>query len=504
MGGKDKNSKIADAWRYTYSQRRVLGKGGFSIVYEGARRCKNDPSKTESIAVKRFPVPKDDAKQHRAMQREITLLRELKGAMHIVTLFTCFVNQGHMHMCMERCDVDLHEYIMKRPPGICEETIRIAGRQLGIAIEYLHGKHIVHRDIKPKNVLLMYVNGTPPGVAFDYLVKLSDFGLATFSSSGKAEADSSSSEEDMAQTWCGSPLYMAPEMLYKMKYDQSVDLYAFGAVLYQMRTRTTPVRGSSIEDLRTKMPKRKLAWPSNTSSQLRELCTDLLSPDPFNRPEKVTQHPFFRSARDEGYVVVRRTGSVASSTDPAIRDACVRHDLYMCAVNRLDDNSGKKRCVLEAALAQLEQHCDIGETIDEHRTKVQSLLESLGSETATTEDARSVVCNLFALETWSADALSRGCPATARTLQEYYRVLTIPVKVPPRCRTTVSSDGSQYLGSQLENGAGASAPIPIPLPTLGVSVSPMARFCYNCGSRFRKMTTAKCAQCGYQRYTASV
>ncbi|KAF3440547.1 hypothetical protein FNV43_RR18831 [Rhamnella rubrinervis] len=95
----------------------------------------------------------------------------------------------------------------------------------GAGLEILHSHHIIHRDLKPENILLS-------GSEDDMLLKIADFGLSRSVPPG-----------DYAETVCGSPLYMAPEVLEFQRYDEKVDMWSVGAILFELLNGYPPFHG---------------------------------------------------------------------------------------------------------------------------------------------------------------------------------------------------------------------------------------------------------------------
>ena len=106
-----------------------------------------------------------------------------------------------------------------KPPSekYSEHEARVAFFQIITALDYCHGKGVVHRDLKPEN--LLYSDGTE-----DAALKIADFGLARLFSDEK--------HMEMMTTMCGTPGYVAPEILKGLKYDSSVDIWSAGVILY--------------------------------------------------------------------------------------------------------------------------------------------------------------------------------------------------------------------------------------------------------------------------------
>ncbi|CAI5476039.1 unnamed protein product, partial [Closterium sp. Yama58-4] len=121
--------------------------------------------------------------------------------------------------------------------GIPEDTILNWFVQLVLALEYLHHKNILHRDVKAENVFLRSRHDTPLGNAAT--VQLGDFGISRM-----LEA-----HEAVARSFVGTPLYMSPELIRNEPYDHKSDIWALGCILYEMMCFTKPFPATSIRDL---------------------------------------------------------------------------------------------------------------------------------------------------------------------------------------------------------------------------------------------------------------
>jgi serine/threonine-protein kinase ULK/ATG1 len=121
---------------------------------------------------------------------------------------------------------DLAGYI-NRHGKVPEAVAKHFMRQLALGLQVLQEKHFIHRDLKPQNLLLSSKEVTP-------LLKIGDFGFAR-----------SLTPESMAETFCGSPLYMAPEIIRNQKYDAKADLWSAGAILFQLVTGKPPFDGNN-------------------------------------------------------------------------------------------------------------------------------------------------------------------------------------------------------------------------------------------------------------------
>mmetsp|Transcript_33130 Transcript_33130/g.30047 ORF Transcript_33130/g.30047 Transcript_33130/m.30047 type:complete len:211 (-) Transcript_33130:1251-1883(-) len=152
--------------------------------------------------------------------------------------------------------------------------------ELILALNYLHKNNIIYRDLKPENILL----------DMDGHVKLADFGLCKIVNS----------KHDLNYTFCGSPEYLAPELLSKSGYNFSVDFYCMGILLYEMVVGYPPFNGLSQKDLYNKIMDHQLRFPKYVSSSLRSFVSQLLAKDPKERLgyrdglSEIANHPWLK------------------------------------------------------------------------------------------------------------------------------------------------------------------------------------------------------------------
>ncbi|KAI0062486.1 kinase-like protein [Artomyces pyxidatus] len=232
-----------------------LGEGSFATVYKGYHE-----GTRQEVAIKTVSRSNLSTKLFENLQSEIDILKSLSHR-HITKLLDIVRAERNIFLIMEYCSGgDLAKYIKKRgrvenleyipepgaapqyyphprSGGLAEIVVRSFLRQLARALKFLRQRSLIHRDIKPQNLLLKpateedLVRGHPLGVP---LLKVADFGFAR-----------SLPNAMMAETLCGSPLYMAPEILSYEKYDAKADLWSVGAVLYEMSVGQPPFRASN-------------------------------------------------------------------------------------------------------------------------------------------------------------------------------------------------------------------------------------------------------------------
>lgn len=286
-----------------------IGKGSFATVY----KCV-DNNTHQSVAIKSVVRLKLKSKKLiENLEVEISILKSMKHP-HVVGLIDYHRTSTHFHLVMDYCSMgDLSYFIRRRDQlvkthpvvsqllarypspegshGLNETLVIHFLKQLSSALEFLRSKSLVHRDIKPQNLLLCPPAHSKQQFEQEHYVglwdlpilKIADFGFARFLPS-----------TSMAETLCGSPLYMAPEILRYEKYNAKADLWSVGAVFYEMTVGKPPFRAANhIELLKTiEKTHDRIKFPSSAQvpEQLRNLIRSLLK---YNPTERVSFNEFF-------------------------------------------------------------------------------------------------------------------------------------------------------------------------------------------------------------------
>jgi len=268
---------------YEYNAKDLIGHGAFAVVYKG--RLKSAPSNV--VAIKAI-TKKNLAKSQNLLGKEIKILKELTELHHdnVVALLDCKETPHHVYLVMEYCNGgDLADYLNAKGT-LSEDTIRRFLRQLAGAMVAMNSKGIVHRDLKPQNILLAHDGKTRNPHPADIRLKIADFGFARFLQDGV-----------MAATLCGSPMYMAPEVIMSLQYDAKADLWSLGTIVFQCLTGKAPFQAQTPQALKQFYEKNaKLAprIPSGTSPEFSHLLHNLLKRDAKDRLdfEAFFSHPF--------------------------------------------------------------------------------------------------------------------------------------------------------------------------------------------------------------------
>uniref|UniRef100_A0A8C0YUE6 non-specific serine/threonine protein kinase n=1 Tax=Cyprinus carpio carpio TaxID=630221 RepID=A0A8C0YUE6_CYPCA len=235
---------------FEYSRKDLVGHGAFAVVFKGRHKKKTD----WEVAIKSINK-KNLSKSQILLGKEIKILK--LSFIFFVCLFFLFkyCNGG-----------DLADYLQAKGT-LREETLRVFLQQIAAAMRILNSKGIIHRDLKPQNILLSYT-GRKKSSINGIRIKIADFGFARYLQSNM-----------MAATLCGSPMYMAPEVIMSQNYDARADLWSIGTVIYQCLVGKPPFQANSPQDLRMFYEKNKTLVPNiprETSPQLVDLLLGLL------------------------------------------------------------------------------------------------------------------------------------------------------------------------------------------------------------------------------------
>jgi len=203
---------------------------------------------------------------------------------------------------------------LQKEKKFSEERVQYYAAEIVSGLEYLHTAGVIYRDLKPENLLLTR----------DGNIVMTDFGL---SKEGLHDKD------DRTGTFCGTPEYLAPEVLEGKGYGKAVDWWSFGTLVYEMLTGLPPFYCEDVQEMYTKIMTSELEIPSSMSDEAGDLLSKLLDRNDETRlqdPSEIKEHPFFRDIDWELLVQKRLTPPFipevgadddTSNIDPAFTEA---------------------------------------------------------------------------------------------------------------------------------------------------------------------------------------
>ncbi|KAM5247742.1 microtubule-associated serine/threonine-protein kinase 2 [Ctenodactylus gundi] len=214
----------------------------------------------------------------------------------VVSMFCSFETKRHLCMVMEYVEGGDCATLLKNIGALPVDMVRLYFAETVLALEYLHNYGIVHRDLKPDNLLITSMGH----------IKLTDFGLSkiglmsltTNLYEGHIEKDA---REFLDKQVCGTPEYIAPEVILRQGYGKPVDWWAMGIILYEFLVGCVPFFGDTPEELFGQVISDEIVWPEGDEAlppDAQDLTSKLLHQNPLERlgtgsAYEVKQHSFF-------------------------------------------------------------------------------------------------------------------------------------------------------------------------------------------------------------------
>ncbi|XP_077402507.1 serine/threonine-protein kinase 36-like [Vanacampus margaritifer] len=263
----------------SYHVLELVGEGSFGRVHKGMKKFTG-----QVVALKFMPKTGRSNKELQSLKKEIEIMSNLQHP-NIVKLFDSYETETEVVVVTEYAEGQLFQ-IIEDDGSLPESQVCEIACQLVSALYYLHSRRILHRDMKPQNILFDK-NG---------VVKLCDFGFARAMSVSTMVLTSIK----------GTPLYMSPELVAEKPYDHTSDLWSLGCILYELHTGMPPFYTNSIFHLVQLIVKDSIKWPDTMSSTCMSFLKGLLTKDPQKRlswPD-LLHHPFVA----DGVQVIPDTG----------------------------------------------------------------------------------------------------------------------------------------------------------------------------------------------------
>ncbi|XP_062203880.1 CBL-interacting protein kinase 15 [Phragmites australis] len=283
-----------------YELGRLLGKGTFGKVHY-ARNLESN----RSVAIKMLDKEKAlKVGLSEQISREITTMR-LVAHKNIVQLHEVMATRNYIYFVMEYVKGgELFDKI-KKSGKLTEANAHKYFQQLISAVDYCHSRGVYHRDLKPENLLLDENEN----------LKVSDFGLSALSESKR--------QDGLLHTTCGTPAYVAPEVINKTGYDGAKsDIWSCGVVLFVLVAGYLPFQGPNLMEMYRKIQHGDFRCPNWFSHKLEKLLYRILDPNPSTRIsiQKIKESTWFRKGPGETHAVKERIPSENATTiaDPTL------------------------------------------------------------------------------------------------------------------------------------------------------------------------------------------
>ena len=256
---------------------KVVGKGSFGKVY--LARHKGTQKHYAIKVLQKKAVMKRNEVKHIMSERSVLL----KNVSHpfLVGLHYSFQTSTKLYFVLDYINGGEIFYHLQRERIFDESRTKFYGAEITLALGYLHSQDIVYRDLKPENILLD---------AKGHVV-LTDFGLCK----------ENLKPGETTGTFCGTPEYLAPEVLRKQQYGRPVDWWCLGTVMYEMMYGLPPYYSRNVAEMYDGILHKPLRLKLTVSLQARELLSGLLQKDVGQRlgsgpsdADEVKSHPFFK------------------------------------------------------------------------------------------------------------------------------------------------------------------------------------------------------------------
>ncbi|KAJ6816320.1 CBL-interacting protein kinase 2-like [Iris pallida] len=260
-----------------YELGRLLGQGTFAKVYH-ARNLKSSQSFAIKVIDKEKVLKVGLIDQ---IKREISVMRLVRHP-HVVQLCEVMASKTKIYFVLEY--IMGGELFNKVAKGkLKEEDARKYFQQLISAVDFCHSRGVYHRDLKPENLLLDDNED----------LKVSDFGLSALAESKR--------QDGLLHTTCGTPAYVAPEVINRKGYDGAkADIWSCGVILFVLMAGYLPFQDANLMEMYKKIGKAEFKCPNWFPSDVRRLLSRILDPNPATRISiaKIMENPWFRKGLD--------------------------------------------------------------------------------------------------------------------------------------------------------------------------------------------------------------
>ncbi|KAG8751953.1 AGC protein kinase Gad8 [Serendipita sp. 396] len=266
---------------------KVIGKGSFGKVMQVRKK---DTQRIYALKTIRKAHIASRPGEITHILAERTVLALVNNPF-IVPLKFSFQTPDKLYLVMSFVNGGELFYHLQREGRFDQHRSRFYAAELLCALEHLHAFNVVYRDLKPENILLDYAGH----------IALCDFGLCKLNMS----------ETDKTNTFCGTPEYIAPELLESQGYTKTVDWWTLGVLLYEMMTGLPPFYDENVNLMYQRILHDPLRFPDEMGGEAKSVMTGLLQRDPHKRlgnngAEEIKRHPFFSRHIDWNRLIAKK------------------------------------------------------------------------------------------------------------------------------------------------------------------------------------------------------
>ncbi|CAM8943358.1 unnamed protein product [Rhodiola kirilowii] len=266
---------MSESLKQKYQLCEQIGRGQFGTVHRCFNRSTGETYACKSITKSHL----SDSIDRECLQNEPkTMLLLSSSHPNIVSLHDLFEDDSHLHLILDLCDSSLDLYTLLSSDGpLPESQAADLAKSLVKALAHCHRMGVCHRDVKPENVLF----------GFDGELKLADFGSAEWFGDGR-----------LMRGVVGTPYYVAPEVLMGREYNEKVDVWSAGVILYVMLAGFPPFNGDNASEIFEAVVRGNLRFPTRAfrgvSASAKDLLRKMLCRDASRRfsADQVLRHPW--------------------------------------------------------------------------------------------------------------------------------------------------------------------------------------------------------------------
>jgi len=251
---------------------KVIGRGSFGKVFKVQKK---DTGEIFAMKV----LDKAEVAQRNEIihaRSENSILRKL-DCPFLVKMHYAFQDSSKLYFVMDYINGGELFFHLQKEGKFSEERVKFYVAEIILGLEYLHSKrNIIYRDLKPENLLL----------SADGHIILTDFGISK-----------ENSQDEKTATFCGTPEYLAPEVLKQEKYTKAVDWWSLGTLMYEMLSGLPPFYSEEVQNMYYNIINTQLVMPKGVREETASLLRGFLEKDPAQRlsdPEKIKGHVFFK------------------------------------------------------------------------------------------------------------------------------------------------------------------------------------------------------------------
>eukprot|EP01118_Nematostelium_gracile_P019396 TRINITY_DN897_c0_g3_i1.p1 TRINITY_DN897_c0_g3~~TRINITY_DN897_c0_g3_i1.p1 ORF type:complete len:441 (-),score=138.81 TRINITY_DN897_c0_g3_i1:612-1934(-) len=251
----------------------LIGKGSFGKVLQVRKK---DTGRIYAMKV----LNKKNILENNELEHTRTEKNILQKLIHpfLVNLNYCFQTADKLYFIMDYINGGELFYHLQKEHKFTPERVKFYCAEIILGLEYLHNSGVIYRDLKPENILLTE----------DGHICMTDFGISK---------EGLLADNDRTATFCGTPEYLAPEVLEGKGYTKAVDWWSFGTLMFEMLTGLPPFYSQDVQQMYFKIMHAKLDLP-DTDSDTKSILTGLLERDPNKRladSNAIKAHPYFKT-----------------------------------------------------------------------------------------------------------------------------------------------------------------------------------------------------------------